>query len=333
MPDREWNAEQLLETSGDYWKSCVLHAAVKLDLFTILDDGRLSTEEILRKLEADPRGIGMLLTTLVVMSLLKKSGNGYSNTAASSRFLSRNSSSYIGRMIMHQHNLMDSWSKLDQAAKSGKPVRKRASSSKDERLRRDFLVGMHNNAMLTAPRLVPEIDLSNKRRFLDLGGGPGTYAIYFCRQNPELKATIFDLPATKPFAEETVKKYGMEDRIEFAGGDYLIDDIPGSYDVAWLSHILHGEGPEECKRIVRKAVSALEPKGLIMVHDFILNNSMDGPVFPALFSLNMLLGTASGQAYSQAQITDMLASAGAVDISRMPLAGQHGSGVIRGIKR
>jgi len=164
--------------------------------------------------------------------------------------------------------------------------------------------------MTVAPELTKTIDLTGRRRFLDVGGGPGTYAIYFCLNNPQLHGTIYDLPTTRPFAEKTVAKFGLTGRVDFMDGDYLAEDIAGAYDVAWLSQILHGENPEACQMIVDKTVAALEPGGLIMVHEFILNNTMDGPLFPALFSLNMLLGTDGGQAYSEAQLMEMLGNAG-----------------------
>ena len=49
---------------------------------------------------------------------------------------------------------------------------------------------------------------------------------------------------------------------------------------------------------------------------------MDGPLFPALFPLNMLLATPAGQSYSEKQITDMLAKAGIKEIQRLPFQGQ-----------
>ena len=97
------------------------------------------------------------------------------------------------------------------------------------------------------------------------------------------------------------------------------------------SHILHSDGPDACLRLIRKAVGALEPGGLIIVHEFILDDTLDGPVFPALFSLNMLLGTESGRAYSEAEIRSMLAAAGVRDIRRVPVKTPNDSGVISGI--
>ena len=189
-------------------------------------------------------------------------------------------------------------------------------------------MGMFNLAMGIAPTVASAIDLGGRQRLLDLGGGPGTYAIHFCQANPGLAATIFDLPTTRPFAEKTVARFNLADRIDFQPGSYLTDEIPGRYDAAWLSHILHGEGPAECLEILKKTVAVLEPGGRIMIHEFILENSLDGPLFPALFALNMLLGTESGQAYSQAQLEELLMKAGARDIERLPFKGPTESGIV-----
>jgi hypothetical protein len=58
---------------------------------------------------------------------------------------------------------------------------------------------------------------------------------------------------------------------------------------------------------------------------------MDGPLFPAMFSLNMLLGTPKGQTYSERQISDMLSGAGAKEIRRIPFDTPNDSGVIIGV--
>jgi hypothetical protein len=193
-------------------------------------------------------------------------------------------------------------------------------------------MGMFNLAMGLAPQLVPQIDLSTRKHLLDLGGGPGTYAIHFCLNNPGLRAAVYDLPTTRPFAEKIIKQFNLSDRIDFRDGNYLTDPIEGHYDVAWLSHILHGEGPEDCRMIIQKAVDALDPQGTIIIHEFILNNSMDGPLFPALFSLNMLLGTDSGQSYSEQQLSGMLLAAGVNNIRRIPLKSPNDSGLLVGDK-
>jgi hypothetical protein len=332
MSAQEMTPGKLLEISGSYWRTCALHAGVKLDVFTVIGDKPVRADSVAEKLSADTRGLAMLLNALAAMGLLQKKGESYANTPASAAFLSKNSPGYIGFIIMHHYHLVESWFRLDQAVITGAPVRTRASFS-DAEWREAFLMGMFNMAMSVAPRIVQTVDLSGRRHLLDLGGGPGTYAIHYCQANPGLKATVYDLATTRPFAEKTIARFNLKDRIQFVDGDYVGEErLKGSYDAAWLSHILHGEGPQTCRQIITKAVETLEPGGMLIVHEFILNNQKDGPLFPALFSLNMLLGTDDGQAYSEKEIMDMLAGAGLKEIRRIPLDSPNDSGLVLGIK-
>lgn len=325
----EWTPGQLLEASQSYWQACALHAAVLLDVFTALGEESLDAKDLAQRVNGDERGVTMLLNALAAMHLLAKDGDRYANTAASSASLSKDSPHYLGHIMMHHHYLVASWAQLDRAVTTGKPTRASAAECDGAR-RASFLMGMFDIAMQVAPMLVPQIDLEGRRRLLDLGGGPGTYAVHFCRHNPQLTATVLDLPSTRPFAEQTIERFGLAGRIDFMAGNYLEDGLGEDYDAAWLSHILHSEGPENCQRIVQKAASALRPGGLILVHEFLLDDTMAAPVFPALFSLNMLVNTDRGQSYSQTQVMDMLTRAGAKDIRRLPLGTATDSGVIAG---
>jgi SAM-dependent methyltransferase len=329
MNTEEWNPGKLLGLSGSYWATCALHAGVKLGLFTIIGDQRLSSQEISQQLGGDPRGVDMLLNALTAMELVMKDETHYSNTPFSRSFLNRNAPQYLGYIIMHHHHLMESWAHLDLGVKTGKPLRMKASFSNED-WRENFLMGMFNIAMNLAPQLSSQIDLSSKGHLLDLGGGPGTYAIHFCQKNPNLKATVYDLKTTRPFAEKTIAEFGLTHRISFQEGDYLEEKLSGTFDVVWLSQILHGEGPAQAQEIVKKAVSVLEPGGLILIHEFLLNNDMAGPLFPALFSLNMLLGTDHGQSYSEGQIIEMLRQAGVREIHRLSVQVPNDSGIIQG---
>ena len=314
---------KLIEMSGAYWQSCALHAAVELDVFTVLADEVLSAEALSSRLKTDVRGLSVLANALCAMGLLTRNQDGYQNTETARTLLSRDASGYIGFIILHHHHLVESWARLDQAVQTGKPVRTRSSHG-DAVQRESFLMGMFNIAMHTAPGIVSQIDLAGRKNLLDLGGGPGTYAIHFCLANPDLLATVYDLPTTRPFALKTIEGFGLSGRIGFEAGDFLNDPIPGAYDVAWLSQILHGEGPADCEKIVEKAVSVLRPGGMILIHEFILDDTLDRPLHSALFSLNMLLATDQGRSYSDRQIRNMLVRCGIRGIQRMHLKGPSG---------
>jgi hypothetical protein len=156
--------------------------------------------------------------------------------------------------------------------------------------------------------------------------------VHFCQRNPELTGVIFDLPTTREFAEGVVQRFGLADRIRFTGGDYHLDSLPQGCDVAWLSHILHSDGPEKCALLLAKAVDSLAEGGMLLVQEFILDDTRDGPQFPALFALNMLLVTERGRAYSGAELTALMERAGLSEIRRLPIDLPNGAGIMVGRK-
>lgn len=327
---KNWTIGDLLSTSSSYWKGCTLQAAVRLDVFSVLDGARSTVDEVAGIIEADERGTEYLLNALAAMGLLHKGNSHFENTPKAAELLSRNSKKYIGHIIKHHHHILDGWAQLDKAVKHGRPVEKRSYGEEAER--ESFLMGMFNLAMTVAPRIAEQIDLAGRTSLLDLGGGPGTYAIHFCQANPGLSAVIFDRSTTEPFARETVARFGMSERIDFAAGDFNTDQISGGapYDVAWLSHILHSNGPQECQALISKTVDAMQPGGLLMVHEFILDDTKDGPEFPALFSLNMLINNPDGRSYSEAEIAEMFINAGVKDITRHPFRAPNQSSILYG---
>lgn len=328
---KQWNVGKLLSVTSSYWSGCTLQAGVRLGIFSIIGDLDCAADEVAEKADSDLRATTLLLDALVALGLLEKKAKCYINTPFSHQFLTQDSPAYMGHIILHHHQILDGWAQLDKAVKTGKKVERRHYGEEEER--QSFLLGMFNLAMGLAPQLVENFDMTGRKRLLDLGGGPGTYAIHFCLANPELKAVILDRPTTEPFAKQTVAKFNLTDRIDFIAGDFTVDPLRGGpYDVAWLSHILHSNSLAECQKCVEQTVSTLEPGGMILIHDFILNDTKDGPEFAALFSLNMLVGTERGRSYSKIEIFDMLEKAGVVEITHHPFRAPNHSSVISGIK-
>ncbi len=325
----DWNADTLLKISGACWQSFVLQAAVQLDIFTTLGNSSCRSGELAEKIHADQRALAMLLNALAAMGLLIKRGDVYENTEASRQFLVKGSKEYVGYLIAHFRYTVDVWAGLADSIKTGKPRQADHEITDDQR--ENFLMGMHTLASALAQEVADCIDLSTCTKLLDLGGGPGTHAVHFCLANPQLKAAIYDLAESEPYARRIINEFSLSDRIEFIAGDYLHENISGTYDAAWLSHILHGEGPDECIAILKKTAAALQPGSKLFIHDFILHDTLDQPLFPAVFSLNMLVNTARGQSYSESQFRDMMTEAGVQQITRLPFSGPNDSGIMCGI--
>lgn len=313
---KEWTARGLFAVSGAYWAGCALQAAVQLDLFTALHDGALAMDELADHLGCNKRAFGMLLGALASMELVERKDGLVSAAPSALPFLSRKSPGYAGFIIKHHFNIMPGWAQLDKAVLTGSSTAKKSTRyTTDHAEREDFLMGMYNIARLQAELLADTLDLSGRKHLLDVGGGPGTYALYFCKKNPELRATIFDLPTTEAFAAKTIASFGLGGRVEFMAGNFLTDNLPKGHDVAWLSQVLHGESPAGAAALIKNAASCLAPGGLVCVQEFVLDEDRNGPEQAALFSLNMLVQTPGGQAYTAGEIGDMLRAAGAAKVS------------------
>lgn len=332
MTATEWTIPDLLQLSGGYWSACALHAGVKLDVFSALNGADRTAEEVARLCKTDPRATGMLLDALASLGLLEKRADKYGTTPFAAATLSKTSPDYLGHIIMHHHHLMAGWSRLHEAVSTGGAIRDRVSHADDESVRESFLMGMFNLASLLAPKITRSVNLTGCRTLLDLGGGPGTYAIHFCLANPELTAVVYDLPTTRTFAEKTVARFDLAHRVAFVPGDFHADPLPGGFDVVWLSHVLHADGPTACAALLRKAVASLNPGGIMMVQEFILDDAKCGPQFPALFSLNMLLGTETGQSYSGSELSELMTGAGLSDVQSLVIELPNGAGVMTGRK-
>ena len=332
--ENTWNPGSLLRLSGSYWQVCTLHTGVKLEVFTLLSSGPQGAEALCHALKGDLRGVVALLDALCAMGLLVKKEGLYANSPAAEQFLVKEAPGYVGYMILHHHFLMDPWNRMSEAVLTGRPVETRISGATEEAERESVLMGMFNIASATAPGVAKALDLSGCHRLLDFGGGPGTFAIHLCMENSHLQAEVYDLPTTRPFAEKIIARYGLECRIGFRDFNFHEDHLPEpeSFDAVWISHILHGEGPEDAQGVVTKAMGALKSGGRIFIHDFILEDLRTAPLFAALFSINMLVATDAGQSYSESEIRMMLEKAGASGIHRLAYKGPTESGILVGIK-
>jgi SAM-dependent methyltransferase len=133
-------------------------------------------------------------------------------------------------------------------------------------------------------------------------------------------------------ATKVLARFGMGEKVEFAGGDFTCDPLPQPFDVVWISQVLHQESPQSALDLVKKAVSVLEPGGLLAIQEFYIEDDKKGPTPSALFSLNMLINTPGGQSYTYGQIGTMMAEAGLKEVTRLKTQLPGGCGIMTAIK-
>ncbi|HVB47970.1 MAG TPA: methyltransferase [Burkholderiales bacterium] len=110
-------------------------------------------------------------------------------------------------------------------------------------------------------------DFSAHRRMLDVGGNSGEFALQLCRRNPELRATILDLPLVCEIGMEHVLAEPEGARIGFRKADLRNDPLPAGYDLVTFKSMLHDWPPEQAAGFIAKAAAALAPGGTLLIFE------------------------------------------------------------------
>ena len=300
----------------------ILQTGVSLGFFEAIGTGSLDALAIARALGTEPRATNLLADALTAMGLLKKDAECFSLTPIAATYLLRSSLQYLGGMVLFDAALWDCWGGLPEAIRTGTPIRSPDMYQEDPSETELFIGAMDSlvKARGDAEWLAKAMDWKRVLAFLDVGSGPATYPIALCQRFAQLKASIFDLPATLEITRRYVSREGMEDRIRLMAGDYRSDPIPGQYDVILLSNIIHGESEQVNEALMRKLVSNLRPGGRLVVKDHILEASRAAPAVGVVFSIFMLLTTTSGRCYSFDEIKRWMQRADLSQIEKIDLS-------------
>jgi acetylserotonin N-methyltransferase len=170
---------------------------------------------------------------------------------------------------------------------------------------------MHSHSLPAALGLARNGDFSGVRRLLDMAGGSGCFSIALVDRNPMLACTVADLPAVVADTRTYIARSGCQDRVDTCALNMFEDAWPTGYDAILFSNVLHDWDPRRCDELLQRSLAALPPAGRIYLHEILLNDTHDGPLEAALFSV-MMLGT-RGKQFSAVELETMLADAGFVD--------------------
>ena len=88
--------ELFWDTMVAFQRSAALKAAVDLELFTRIGEGKESAADIAAAAGAAERGVRILCDSLTVMGFLIKAGSSYCLTDATAMFLDKKSPAYLG---------------------------------------------------------------------------------------------------------------------------------------------------------------------------------------------------------------------------------------------
>ncbi len=288
----------------------IVMTANRLGVFALLDRGSLKASEIADSLQVSMRGITILCDALVSLELLEKESGRYRNSETTIQYLLPSSPFGKSALLLHSARLYNRWGTLYETVKQGKPLEDDPNRPELARNDADFALAMADSARIPARETASELDLTEVRRLLDLGGGPGTFAIELARVNPDLSVVIMDSEKTLQVAARNVKAAGLSDRINLKIGDAFLDDPGRNFDFVLLSNVVHSYSDEKNRELIGRCALALRPGGRICVKDFILSPDRTSPVGAALFAVNMLVNTEEGNCYTLEEMRDWFETGG-----------------------
>ncbi|MCW8811218.1 MAG: acetylserotonin O-methyltransferase [Ignavibacteriaceae bacterium] len=321
--------EDIRELANSFRVSRVLLSAFELKIFSVLDKHMMTSEEVSTKIDADPRATDRLMNALCGMGILKKVKRKFYNSDLSSKYLVEGKPEFMGNLY-HTNHLWNTWSYLTDSVKKGSSFKGDQNKKEKTNWVEAFIGAMHYRGVNQGKILSMMIDLSNVRKMIDVGGGSAAFSIEIVKKNPSIKATVLDLPHVVPLTKKYVEEAGLSDNFNFIEGDYLTKDFEDNYDLILLSAIVHINSYEQNKMLINKCADALNKNGMIIISDFVMNDDRTQPVHGALFSINMLVGTASGDTYTEGEMKEWFESADLSKIERKNTS--FGSDLMIGIK-
>lgn len=316
LNSKEKSLEFIEDIAFAFKKSRVLLTASELNVFEAIGYRSLTAKEVAENLGLDIKSTERLLNALVGLDLLEKKEQHYYNTDASLKHLLRGSKDYIGT-IEHFADLWESWSQLTETVRQGRPVKYLTLQEKSPEWLNSFVNSMFWRANSEAPEIISHLQLKGINKILDLGGGKGAYTHNLLKHNPQLSVTLFDLPEVVVFADEYLSTAGVRDQVTIMSGDFTKDSIGSGYDMILLTNVIGFRSIWENVSLLQKCFDALNYGGQVIIYDMIINDNRTKPLNHALFSLNMLINTLSGDAYTETDIWIMLREAWFKDIKRI----------------
>jgi ubiquinone/menaquinone biosynthesis C-methylase UbiE len=309
------SAERILKMMWAFAPPLLIDAGVENRVFDVLDGKPLTLEELSAATGASQRGIEMLADALVGIELLSKDQQGrYQLTPESAAFLVRGKPGFQGTIFQHtKTDLLPHWLRVSDAVRSGRPVAPVNEQKQGAAFFEQFVEALFPMGYPAATALAADLKLAETKqemRVLDVAAGSGVWGIALAQASALVKVTAVDWERVLATTKKMVARFKLEDRFRFVPGDVLDADFGSNYAVAILGHILHSEGIERSKALLRRVHEALRPEGTIAIAEFLVNADRTGPAQGLIFGVNMLVHTDQGGTYSFEEISDWLREAG-----------------------
>jgi 2-hydroxy-4-(methylsulfanyl)butanoate S-methyltransferase len=297
--------------------SKALFAAVELDVFTKIARGVDTLPAIAAATGVAANRARTLLTTLKAVGLITERDGRFANAPATATYLVDGAPGdfrdYV--RVVNGRVLYEGLHHLDRALQgwrifTDKSFYEGIVYAEGGVGGAAFSAAQHAGSLGPARLLARRVDLDGARTLLDVGGGSGAFTLALLKQNPALSATILDFSATASTAVRYAAEAGLSDRVHHLAGNAITTEWPAGQDVVLMSYLWSAVGAEDIKVLARRAHESLRPGGLVLVHDFMVDDAHEAPSFAALYLLSAVLDNPDAECLTPAFVEGALSDAG-----------------------
>lgn len=304
--------DRILRLANGYWATGILGVAANHALFTHIEHGARTAQQLADAVGISLRGVQALLDGLVGLGLVEVREGVYHNSAEASAFLVEGTPTCLSSFAALKLNHVNSLAMLPEVVRAGEPataVVEVADNPHWENLVTALAAQSVPVAAIAAEAL--RIAQAGEVSILDIGGGSGVYSSTWLALNPAARSTQLDWGPINAIARRLVAERGLADRFDCIDGDLHSAELgTAAYDFAVYSNIAHQEGPEDNLAVFAKVRAALKPGGTLVISDYIVEDDRSGPPFALIFASEMLLKSRHGRTWRRADYEDWLTKAG-----------------------
>jgi ubiquinone/menaquinone biosynthesis C-methylase UbiE len=316
MATDELNLGRVYDALTSYQRTAALKAAIELDVFTAISEGKRTAGAIATRCGAAERGVRALCDRLVIDGFLARDGDAaWTLTATAAAFLDPKSPVYMGSAVtfLTAPTILEAFACLTEAVRrGGTAIADEGTTSTANPVWVEFARAMAPVARMTARLVANVLRASEAPRWkvLDVAAGHGMFGIVLALENAHAEIVALDWPSVLAVARENAERAGVAARFRTLPGSAFEVDWGTGYDLVLLPNFLHHFDPPTCERILGRAHAALVPGGRVAIVEFIPDEDRNSPPEAVVFSLVMLATTPAGDAYTFSEYTRMLRSAG-----------------------
>ena len=323
---KQVTSERLQQLGFAYGPPLIINAAVSNKVFDTLENGAKTVEQVSKETGASVRGLRAIMNALTGLELLKKDRKGkYLLTPESKAFLITNKpGSLAGFFQTILPRLASKWLQISEVARTGRPI----AAVNEETEGTEFFSQLVENIIPMsyggAQKLANHLKVAKTKdelRVLDLAAGSGIWGIALAEKSPRVRVAAIDWAGMIPTTKRITQKFGVSDRFKFIGGDLLEADFGDGYDIATLGHILHSEGEQRSRQLLKKTFGALKSSGTIAIAEWLVNDRRTEPTHSLMFAVQMLVNTEEGNTFSFNEIKSWLEDAGFKKVRKLEAPG------------